>query len=318
MSKFKRAKLAMIGAGQIGGNLAMMAAQKGLGDVVLFDIKEGTPQGKGLDIHETTPVDGLSSVITGTNKYEDIEGADVVIITAGIPRKPGMSRDDLLNTNAGIMKQVAENVKKYAPNAFVIVISNPLDAMVYLFQKVSGFPKSQVMGMAGVLDAARFRTFISMETGVSVADINAFVLGGHGDTMVPLPRYSYIGGIPLPDYPGMTQEKIDAMVDRTRKGGGEIVALLKDGSAFFAPAASAIVMAESILRDQKRIFPAAVLCEGEYGYNDLFIGLPAMLGSEGIEKIIEIKLSDSEKAELDNSAKAVEGLKDDLKRLGFL
>lgn len=318
MSKFKRAKLAMIGAGQIGGNLAMMAAQKGLGDVVLFDVKEGTPQGKGLDIHETTPVDGLSAEISGTNNYEDIRGADVVIITAGIPRKPGMSRDDLLKTNAGIMKQVAENVKKYAPDAFVIVISNPLDAMVYLFQKVSGFPKNKVMGMAGVLDAARFRTFISMETGVSVADINAFVLGGHGDTMVPLPRYSYIGGIPLPDYPGMTEEKISAMVERTRKGGGEIVALLKDGSAFFAPAASAIIMAESILRDQKRVFPSAVLCEGEYGYEDLFIGLPALLGANGIEKIIEIELTESEKAELDSSAKAVEGLKDDLKRLGFL
>ncbi len=318
MSKFKRAKLAMIGAGQIGGNLAMMAAQKGLGDVVLFDVVESMPLGKALDIYETTPVDGLNCKITGTNDYADIAGADIVIITAGIPRKPGMSRDDLLNTNAGIMKSVAENVKKYAPDAFVIVVSNPLDAMVYLFQKISGFPKNRVMGMAGVLDAARFRTFISMETGVSVADISAFVLGGHGDTMVPLPRYSTVGGIPLPNYPGMTKEKIDAMVERTRNGGGEIVALLKTGSAFFAPAASAIAMAQSILRDEKRIYPCAVYCEGEYGYKDLHIGLPAILGAGGVEKIIEIELLPEEKAALDHSAKAVEGLKSDLNRLGFI
>lgn len=318
MSKFKRAKLAMIGAGQIGGNLALMAAEKGLGDVVLFDIVDGMPQGKALDIYESTPVEGYSSVITGTNDYADIAGADVVIITAGLPRKPGMSRDDLLNTNAKIMTDVAQNVKKYAPEAFVIVISNPLDAMVYLFKQVSGMPKNKVMGMAGVLDAARFRTFISMETGISQKDISAFVLGGHGDTMVPLPRYSYIGGVPLPDFPGMTQEKIDAMVDRTRKGGGEIVALLKTGSAFYAPAQSAIAMAESILRDQKRVFPAAVLCEGEYGYTDLFIGLPVMLGADGVEKIIEINMTDEEKTALNNSADAVKGLKEDLKRLGYL
>lgn len=318
MSKFKRPKLAMIGAGQIGGNLALMAAQKGLGDVVLFDIVDGMPQGKALDLYETTPVDGFSSAITGTNEYKDIEGADVVIITAGLPRKPGMSRDDLLEKNATIMKDVAENVKKYAPDAFVIVISNPLDAMVYLFKQVTGFDKSKVMGMAGVLDAARFRAFISMETGISVEDITAFVLGGHGDTMVPLPRYSYVGGIPLPHYPGLTEEKIEAMVDRTRKGGGEIVALLKTGSAFYAPANSAITMAESILRDKHRVFPAAVYCDGEYGYSDMFIGLPVVLGASGVEKIIEIDLKPEEKEALDNSAKAVEGLKDDLKRLGFL
>lgn len=318
MSKYKRPKLSMIGSGQIGGNLALMAAQKGLGDVVLFDIVEGMPQGKALDLYETTPVQGLNSTITGTNDYKDIADSDIIVITAGIPRKPGMSRDDLLNTNAKIMTDVANNIKKYAPGAFVIVISNPLDAMVYLFQKVSGMPKNQVMGMAGVLDASRFRTFISMETGVSVEDISAFVLGGHGDTMVPLPRYSYVGGIPLPDYPGLSQERIDAMVDRTRKGGGEIVALLKTGSAFYAPAASAITMAESILKDQKRVFPVAAMCEGEYGYNDMFIGLPVLLGSGGVEKIIEIDLKPEEKQALDNSAEAVKGLKEDLTRLGFL
>ena len=314
----KRNKIALIGAGQIGSNLAMMAAQKRLGDVVLFDIVKDMPQGKALDIYQSTPVAGLDSIITGTNDYKDIEGANAVIITAGIPRKPGMSRDDLLNTNAKIMQSVAENVKKYAPNAFVIVISNPLDAMVYLFYKTSGFSKNKVLGMAGVLDAARFRTFISMETGVSVQDISAFVLGGHGDTMVPLPRYSYIGGVPMTEYPGMTKEKIEALVKRTRSGGGEIVSLLKTGSAFYAPAISAITMLESILYDQKRIFPTAVLCQGEYGYQDLFIGLPAMLGGNGVEKILEIKLQDIEKTALDNSADAVKGLKQDLERLGYL
>lgn len=314
----KRPKIALIGAGQIGGNLALMAVQKGLGDVVLFDVVEGVPQGKALDLYESTPVDGYSNSIVGTNSYDDVKDADLVIITAGIPRKPGMSRDDLLGTNAKIMTDVATNLKRVAPNAFVIVISNPLDAMVYLFQKVSGFAKNKVLGMAGVLDAARFRTFISMETGVSVADINAFVLGGHGDTMVPLPRYSYVGGVPLPEYPGLTAEKIEQMVVRTRNGGGEIVALLKTGSAFYAPAASAIAMAESILRDQRRVFPVAVYCDGEYGYKDLHIGLPVILGKNGVEKIIEIKLTADEKAALDKSAEAVEGLKADLKRLNFI
>ena len=308
----------MIGAGQIGGNLALMAAQKNLGDVVLFDVVESMPQGKALDLYETTPVDGLSSIIRGTNDYKDIQGANVVVVTAGIPRKPGMSRDDLLSTNAKIMTSVAENVKKYAPHAFVIIISNPLDAMVYLFHKVSGFPKNQIMGMAGVLDASRFRTFISMETGVSVKDISAFVLGGHGDTMVPLPRYSYVGGIPLPDYPGITPEKIDAMIERTRKGGGEIVALLKTGSAFFAPAASAITMVESILRDEKRVFPAAVYCEGEYGFQDLFIGLPVILGANGVEKIIQIELAPEERKMLDKSAQDVQELTVALKNLGLV
>ena len=318
MNKYKRPKIALIGSGQIGANLALMAAQKELGDVVLFDVVESMPLGKALDLYETTPIDGFNSIIKGTNDYKDIQGADVVIITAGIPRKPGMSRDDLLDTNSKIMKSVAENVKQYAPDAFVIVISNPLDAMVYLFHQISGLPKHKVMGMAGVLDAARFRTFISMETGISVQDISAFVLGGHGDTMVPLARYSYVGGVPLTDYPGMTTEKINAMIDRTRNGGGEIVALLKTGSAFFAPAASAIVMAESILKDQKRVFPVAALCSGEYGYNDLFIGVPAVLGANGVEKIIEINLKPEEKQALDKSADAVRGLKDDLKRLGYV
>lgn len=303
-----RKKIALIGAGQIGGTMALLAAQKELGDVVLFDIVEGVPQGKGLDVMETTPVEGCNSTITGTNSYEDIRGADICIVTAGIPRKPGMSRDDLIATNTKIVKDVAENIKKYAPDAFVIVITNPLDAMVYVMQKVTGFPKNRVMGMAGVLDSARFRAFISMETGVSVNDITAFVLGGHGDTMVPLSRYSTIGGIPLPDYPGLTPEKIQAMEERTRKGGGEIVNLLKTGSAFYAPGASAIAMAESIIRDQKRIFPCAVLCEGEYGHNGLFMGVPVILGEKGVEKIIEIQLTADEKAALDKSASAVKEL----------
>jgi malate dehydrogenase len=313
-----RKKIALIGAGQIGGTMALLAAQKELGDIVLYDIVEGVPQGKGLDVMETTPVEGCNSYITGTNSYKDIEGADICIVTAGIPRKPGMSRDDLVSTNTKIVKEVAENIKKYAPNSFVIVITNPLDAMVYVMQKVTGFPRNRVMGMAGVLDSARFRTFISMETGVSVNDITAFVLGGHGDTMVPLSRYSTIGGIPLPEYPGMTAEKIKAMEERTRNGGGEIVNLLKTGSAFYAPAASAIAMAESILRDQKRIFPCAVLCEGEYGHHGIFMGVPVILGEKGVEKIIEIQLTAEEKAALDKSANAVKELMTVVDKSGVL
>ena len=303
-----RKKIALIGAGQIGGTMALLAAQKELGDVVLFDIVEGVPQGKGLDIMEATPVEHCNAHISGTNSYEGIQGADICIVTAGIPRKPGMSRDDLVATNTKIVKDVAENIKKYAPNAFVIVITNPLDAMVYVMQKITGFPKNRVMGMAGVLDSARFRAFISMETGVSVNDITAFVLGGHGDTMVPLSRYSTIAGIPLPDFPGLTADKIKAMEDRTRSGGGEIVNLLKTGSAFYAPGASAIAMAESILRDQKRVFPCAVLCEGEYGHSGIFMGVPVVLGEKGVERIIEIELTAVEKAELDKSAHAVKDL----------
>lgn len=303
-----RKKIALIGAGQIGGTMALLAAQKELGDVVLYDIVEGVPQGKGLDIYEATPVEGWNSKIIGTNSYQDIEGADICIVTAGIPRKPGMSRDDLVNTNTKIIKEVAENIKKYAPNSFVIVITNPLDAMVYVMHKITGFPKNRVMGMAGVLDSARFRAFISMETGISVEDITAFVLGGHGDDMVPLPRYSTIAGIPLPEFPGMTKEKINAMVQRTRNGGGEIVNLLKTGSAFYAPASSAIAMAESILKDQKRVFPCAVLCEGEYGYHNIFMGVPVILGKNGVEKIIEIQLTQEEKQALEKSAESVRKL----------
>lgn len=313
-----RKKIALIGAGQIGGTMALLAAQKELGDIVLFDIVEGVPQGKGLDVMETTPVEGCNATITGTNSYEDIRGADMCIVTAGIPRKPGMSRDDLVTTNTKIVKEVAENIKKFAPDSFVIVITNPLDAMVYVMQKVTGFPKNRVMGMAGVLDSARFRAFISMETGVSVNDITAFVLGGHGDTMVPLSRYSTIGGIPLPDYPGLSAEKIRAMEDRTRNGGGEIVNLLKTGSAFYAPGASAIAMAESIIRDQKRIFPCAVLCEGEYGHNGIFMGVPVILGEKGVEKIIEIQLTADEKAALDKSAAAVKELMSVVDNSGIL
>jgi malate dehydrogenase len=313
-----RKKIALIGAGQIGGTMALLAAQKELGDVVLFDVMEGVPQGKALDIHQATPIEACNSTLAGTNDYKDIAGADICIVTAGIPRKPGMSRDDLVSTNTKIVKQVAEGIKQYAPNAFVIIITNPLDAMVYVMQKVTGFPKNRVMGMAGVLDSARFRTFISMETGVSVEDITAFVLGGHGDTMVPLPRYSTIAGIPLPEYPGLTKEKIDAMCKRTANGGGEIVNLLKTGSAFYAPAAAAIAMAESILKDQKRIFPCAVLCEGEYGHRGLFMGLPVLLGEKGVERVIEIQLTADEKAALDKSAAAVKELCGVVDGLGIL
>lgn len=318
MSTFKRKKIALIGAGQIGGNLALMAAQKGLGDVVLFDIVEGVPQGKALDIYESMPIQGLPSVINGTNDYKDIEGADVVIITAGLPRKPGMTRADLLELNAKIMVDVATNIKKYAPDSTVIVISNPLDAMAYLCRKVTGFPKNRVVGMSGVLDSSRFRSFISMDTGIHPDNIRAFVLGGHGDAMVPLPRYSFVGGIPLPDYPGMTQEKIDAMVARTRTAGAEIVELLKTGSAFYAPAAGAISMAESILFDQRRIFTASAFVDGEYGYQDIYIGLPVVLDGSGVKEILEINLTEQEKKDLDKSVHAVEDLKGHLKNLGHL
>ncbi len=303
-----RKKIALIGAGQIGGTMALLAAQKELGDVILFDVVDGVPQGKALDIYQSTPVVGCSSVLTGVGDYAGIKDADICIVTAGIPRKPGMSRDDLISTNTKVIKQVADGIKTYAPNSFVIVITNPLDAMVYAMQKVTGFPKNRVMGMAGVLDSARFRTFISMETGISVQDISAFVLGGHGDTMVPLPRYSTVAGIPLPEFPGMTQAKIDALCQRTAGGGGEIVNLLKTGSAFYAPGASAIAMAEAILRDQKRVFPCAVLCDGEYGQKGIFMGVPVVLGEKGVEKIIEIKLTDEEQKVLNRSADAVKEL----------
>jgi malate dehydrogenase len=302
----KRNKITVVGAGFVGATAAHWAASKELGDVALVDIIEGMPQGKGLDLMEAAPVEGFDAEVIGTNDYADTADSDVVIITAGIPRKPGMSRDDLLNTNTNIVKAVTEQVANYSPNAFLIIVSNPLDAMVYVAHKVSGFPTNRVMGMAGVLDSARFRTFIAMELGVSVKDIQAFVLGGHGDTMVPLPRYTTVSGIPIPDL--MPQERIDALVERTRKGGGEIVSLLKTGSAFYAPSAAAVQMAESILKDQKRILPCAAYCDKEYGVGGYFVGVPVMLGAGGAEKVIEIQLTAEEKAAFDNSVAAVKEL----------
>ncbi|MFN3828086.1 MAG: malate dehydrogenase [Micavibrio sp.] len=306
-----RNKISLIGAGQIGGTLALLAGLKELGDIVLVDVAEGVPQGKALDIAEAAPVDGFDGSFTGSNDYAAIKDSDVVIVTAGIPRKPGMSRDDLIGINSGIIQTVGENIKKYAPNAFVIVITNPLDVMVEVMQRVTGLPSQMVVGMAGVLDSARFRFFLSEEFGVSVEDVSAFVLGGHGDTMVPLVRYSTVGGIPLPDLVKMgwsTQEKIDKIVQRTRDGGAEIVNLLKTGSAFYAPAASAIAMAESFLKDKKRVLPCAAKLNGEYGVNGLYIGVPVVIGAKGVEKIIEIELNPEEKAMFDHSVNAVKGL----------
>lgn len=306
-----RRKIAMIGAGMIGGTLAHIAAQKELGDVVLFDIVEGIPEGKGLDIAESSPIDGYDSCLKGTQDYKDIEGADVCIVTAGIARKPGMSRDDLLGTNLKVMKSVGEGIAKYAPNALVICITNPLDAMVWALQKFSGLPENRVLGMAGILDSARFRYFLAEEFNVSVESVTAFVLGGHGDTMVPLVRYSTVAGIPLPDLIEMgwtTQERIDAIVERTRKGGGEIVALLKTGSAYYAPAASAIQMAESYLNDKKLVVPCAANLTGQYGLNDMYVGVPIVLGGEGCERIVEVKFNADEKAMFDNSVAAVREL----------
>jgi len=302
----KRNKITVVGAGFVGATAAHWAASKELGNVVLVDIVEGMPQGKGLDLMEAAPVEGFDAEVIGTNDYADTTDSDVVIITAGIPRKPGMSRDDLLNTNTNIVKAVTEQVANHSPNAFLIIVSNPLDAMVYVAHKVSGFPTNRVMGMAGVLDSARFRTFIAMELGVSVKDIQAFVLGGHGDSMVPLPRYTTVSGIPIPDL--MPRERIDALVERTRKGGGEIVSLLKTGSAFYAPSAAAVQMAESILKDQKRILPCAAYCDREYGVGGYFVGVPAMLGVGGVEKVIEIQLTAEEKTAFDDSVAAVKEL----------
>ncbi|TMV82471.1 malate dehydrogenase [Thioclava sp. BHET1] len=306
-----RPKIALIGAGQIGGTLAHLAAIKELGDVVLFDIAEGTPQGKSLDIAESGPVSGFDAVLKGTNDYADIAGADVCIVTAGVPRKPGMSRDDLLGINLKVMKSVGEGLKIHAPNAFVICITNPLDAMVWALREFSGLPHHKVVGMAGVLDSARFRHFLSLEFGVSMRDVNAFVLGGHGDTMVPLARYSTVGGIPLPDLVAMgwtSQEKLDAIIQRTRDGGAEIVGLLKNGSAFYAPAASAIEMAEAYLKDQKRVLPCAAYVDGNYGLDGLYVGVPTVIGAKGIEKIIEIKLDREDQAQFQKSVDAVKGL----------
>ena len=306
-----RPKIALIGAGQIGGTLAHLISLKEIGDIVLFDIAEGIPHGKALDIAESTSVDGLDINLSGANDYSKIKDADVCIITAGVPRKPGMSRDDLLGINLKVMKDVGNGIKQNAPNSFVICITNPLDAMVWALQKYTGFSTEKVVGMAGVLDSSRFCYFISEELNVSIKDVSAFVLGGHGDTMVPLTRYSTVGGIPLPDLVSMgwiSQEKLEAIVQRTRDGGAEIVSLLKTGSAFYAPAASAISMAEAYLKDQKRILPCAACCFGEYKLNGIYVGVPAVIGKTGIEKIIEIDLSEEEATQFKKSTDAVNNL----------
>ena len=313
-----RNKIALVGAGQIGGTLALLAGLKELGDIVLFDITDGLPAGKALDLAQTAPVEGFDASLTGGNDYSIIADADVVIVTAGVPRKPGMSRDDLIGINTGVMTTVGAAIKKYAPNAFVICITNPLDVMVWVLQQASGLPANKVVGMAGVLDSARFRHFLASEFKVSVEDVNAYVLGGHGDTMVPLVRHSTVAGIPLVDLVKMgwtTQERLDAIVQRTRDGGAEIVGLLKTGSAFYAPAASAIQMAESYLKDKKRVLPAAANLNGEYGLKDIYVGVPVVIGAGGVERIIEYSLNEAEKKEFDNSVGAVRTLVDVVKKL---
>ena len=300
-----RKKIALIGGGQIGGNLALLAAQKELGDVIIFDIPkaEGMVKGKALDLMQLRPHDGYDADISGTSNWDDVKNADVLIITAGIPRKPGMNREDLLGINLGIMKDVAANIKEQAPNAFVIVISNPLDAMVYAFYKVSGFPKTRVVGMAGALDSTRFKTFIAMETGYSVQDVTCMVLGGHGDTMVPISRLATVGGVPVTDL--ISPERLKEIEDRTRVAGGEIVKLFGNGSAFYAPAQSAIEMAEAFIRDKKRVIPCASLCEGEFGIDGYFIGVPSVIGAGGVENILEFALTDEEQSELNYTLEAV-------------
>ncbi len=306
-----RNKIALIGGGNIGGTLAHLAGLKELGDIVIFDIVSGLPQGKALDIAQSSPVDGFNANVSGATSYAKIKGADVVIVTAGIARKPGMSRDDLLGINTSVMKSVGEGIKKYAPGAFVICITNPLDAMVWALREASGLPHNRVVGMAGVLDSSRFRLFLAEEFNVSVEDVTAFVLGGHGDTMVPLPRYSTVAGIPLPDLIKMgwtTKKRLDEIIQRTRDGGAEIVSLLKTGSAFYAPAASAISMAEAYLRDKKRVLPCAAYLTGEYGVRDLYVGVPVVIGAKGVERIIEIELNAGEKKAFMKSVKSVKGL----------
>jgi malate dehydrogenase len=313
-----RRKIALIGGGQIGGTLAHLVGLKELGDVVLFDIVEGLPQGKSLDIAQSAPVDGFDAAYRGTQSYADIAGADVVIVTAGVPRKPGMSRDDLLNINLGVMRAVGEGLKQYAKDAFVICITNPLDAMVWALREFSGLPHNKVVGMAGVLDSARFRHFLADEFKVSVEDVTAFVLGGHGDTMVPLTRFSTVAGIPLTELVKMgwiKQERLDQIVQRTRDGGAEIVGLLKTGSAYYAPATSAIAMAESYLKDKKRILPCAAYCTGEFGVKDLYVGVPCVIGAGGVEKVISLNLLPDEQAMLTKSVDAVRGLIDACKKL---
>jgi len=313
-----RKKIALIGAGQIGGTLALLLGLKQLGDVVMCDVVEGVPQGKSLDLAEATPVEGFDARYAGSNDYSAIAGADIVIVTAGVPRKPGMSRDDLIGINAKIVWQVGTAIKQHAPQAFVITITNPLDVMVWVMREATGLPHQRVVGMAGVLDSARFRYFLAEEFKVSVEDVTAFVLGGHGDSMVPLVRYSTVAGIPLPDLVKMgwtTQERIDKIVQRTRDGGGEIVNLLKTGSAFYAPASSAVAMAESYLLDKKRVLPCAAYLTGQYGVKDLYVGVPVVIGAQGVERIVEISMNAAEKAEFDKSAAAVRTLCDVGKKL---
>ncbi len=314
-----RNKIALIGAGNIGGTLAHLIGLKELGDVVLFDVFGGVAAGKALDIRQSSPVDGFDAMMTGSSDYAAIAGSDVVIVTAGFPRQPGMSRDDLLAKNAGVIADVAAGIKAHCPGAFVIVVTNPLDVMVYVMQQRSGLPKERVVGMAGVLDSSRFRLFLAEEFGVSVEDVTAFVLGGHGDTMVPLTRYSTVAGIPVPDLIKMgwtTQERIDAIVARTANGGGEIVKLLERGSAFYAPAASAVAMAESYLRDKKRVLPCAVLLEGEYGQSGLYVGVPVVIGAKGVERIVEVAFTPEEKTAFEASCASVKKLIDDFNKLG--
>jgi malate dehydrogenase len=313
-----RNKIALIGGGMIGGTLAHLAGLKELGDIVIFDIADGLPHGKALDLAHAGPIEGFDAKLTGTNRYEGIEGADVAIVTAGVPRKPGMSRDDLLEINLKVMAQVGAGLAKYAPKAFTICITNPLDVMVWALQKFSGLPPNMVVGMAGVLDSARFRHFLAEELKVSVEDVSAFVLGGHGDSMVPLARYSTVAGIPIPDLVAMkwtTQQRIDQIVQRTRDGGAEIVGLLKTGSAYYAPASSAIAMAESYLRDKKRVLPCAAHLSGEYGLNDIYVGVPAVIGEGGVERIVEIALNAEERAAFKKSVASVEGLMDAAKKI---
>ncbi len=319
-----RKKIALIGGGQIGGVMAQLIASRQLADVVLFDIVEGLPQGKTLDIYEASRIDRFDMRLKGTNEYKDIDNADVVIITAGIPRKPGMSREDLLTTNAKIMTSVANGVKEHAPNAIVIVISNPLDTMVTLFQKVSGFPTKRVIGQAGVLDSSRFSSFIAWELGVSVQDVNAMVLGGHGDTMVPLVRYANVNGVPVMELlerkyndKAKAQEVMDAMVERTKKAGGEVVGLLKTGSAFYSPAAAAVSMAKSVLLDERRVLPCSVYLNGEFGVDGYFVGVPAILGENGVEGVLELSLNDEEQSAFDNSVNAVKNSVANLEKIGF-
>jgi len=313
-----RKKIALIGAGQIGGTLALLAGLKELGDIVLFDIVDGMPQGKALDLAQASPIEGYDAKLAGASKYSAIKGADVVIVTAGIPRRPGMSRDDLLDTNSKVMAAVGAGIKRYAPKAFVICITNPLDAMVWVLQRECGLPTHMIVGMAGVLDSARFRYFLAEELSVSVEDVSAFVLGGHGDTMVPMVRYSTVAGIPVPDLVKMgwiTKDRVDELVDRTRNGGAEIVGLMKTGSAFYAPAASAIAMADSYLKDKKRVLPCAAYLKGEYGIKDMFVGVPAVIGAGGIERVVELQLSKREARMLGKSVAAVRGLVDICKKL---